>query len=58
MYRNNAFRLQDKAAEQMLVVAAAVGVASCFGAPISGERLPFSILNVEFFIGYIYPSVV
>lgn len=29
---------QDAAAGQMLVVAAAVGVSSCFGAPVSGER--------------------
>lgn len=32
------FSLQDTAAGQMLVVAAAVGVSSCFGAPVSGER--------------------
>lgn len=33
---------QDAAAGQMLVVAAAVGVSSCFGAPVSGERCVFS----------------
>lgn len=31
---------QERAEVQMLVVAAAVGVASCFGAPISGEEAP------------------
>lgn len=29
---------QEKAAGEMLAVAAAVGVAGCFGAPVSGER--------------------
>uniref|UniRef100_A0A3P8UZF6 Chloride channel K n=1 Tax=Cynoglossus semilaevis TaxID=244447 RepID=A0A3P8UZF6_CYNSE len=30
---------KDKAAKEMMVVSAAVGVAGCFGAPISGDKL-------------------
>lgn len=38
--RHTVFLVQERADGEMLVVAAAVGVASCFGAPISGESAP------------------
>nr|XP_046253152.1 chloride channel K isoform X3 [Scatophagus argus] len=39
---------KDKAAEEMLVVAAAVGVASCFGAPISGVLFAMEVMCSHF----------
>lgn len=46
--KQNEFPLQGAAAGQMLVVAAAVGVSSCFGAPVSGERCVVFIPTVCF----------
>uniref|UniRef100_A0A3B4TEW5 Chloride channel K n=1 Tax=Seriola dumerili TaxID=41447 RepID=A0A3B4TEW5_SERDU len=39
---------KDKAAGEMLVVAAAVGVASCFGAPVSGVLFSVEVMSSHF----------
>ncbi|XP_040908182.1 chloride channel K [Toxotes jaculatrix] len=46
---------KDKAAGEMLVVAAAVGVASCFGAPISGVLFSVEVMCSHFSLRYYVP---
>ncbi|XP_071331062.1 chloride channel K [Trachinotus anak] len=46
---------KDKAAGEMLVVAAAVGVASCFGAPISGVLFSVEVMSSHFALRHYLP---
>eukprot|EP00064_Thunnus_orientalis_P013849 superscaffoldBa00002317_g13890 len=45
----------EKTAGEMLVVAAAVGVASCFGAPISGVLFSVEVMSSHFALKNYYP---
>ncbi|KAM9855198.1 chloride channel K [Aulostomus maculatus] len=46
---------EEKATGEMLVVAAAVGVASCFGAPISGVLFSVEVMSSHFALRNYYP---
>ncbi|KAM7404367.1 hypothetical protein PAMP_011719 [Pampus punctatissimus] len=46
---------KEEAAGEMLVVAAAVGVASCFGAPISGVLFSVEVMSFHFAVKNYYP---
>ncbi|AWP09321.1 Chloride channel protein isoform 2 [Scophthalmus maximus] len=46
---------KDKAAGEMLVVAAAVGVASCFGAPVSGVLFSVEVMSSHFALTHYVP---
>ncbi|KAM7410953.1 hypothetical protein PAMA_021087 [Pampus argenteus] len=46
---------KEEAAGEMLVVAAAVGVASCFGAPISGVLFSVEVTSFHFAVKNYYP---
>ncbi|XP_067447684.1 chloride channel K isoform X2 [Thunnus thynnus] len=46
---------EEKTAGEMLVVAAAVGVASCFGAPISGVLFSVEVMSSHFALKNYYP---
>uniref|UniRef100_A0A7N8XQG9 Chloride channel K n=1 Tax=Mastacembelus armatus TaxID=205130 RepID=A0A7N8XQG9_9TELE len=45
----------DKAAGEMMVVAAAVGVASCFGAPVSGVLFSVEVMSSHFAVKHYVP---
>uniref|UniRef100_A0A674N7D8 Chloride channel K n=1 Tax=Takifugu rubripes TaxID=31033 RepID=A0A674N7D8_TAKRU len=47
--------IQDAAAGQMLVVAAAVGVSSCFGAPVSGVLFSVEVMSSHFALKHYCP---
>uniref|UniRef100_A0A3Q3J1J2 Chloride channel protein n=1 Tax=Monopterus albus TaxID=43700 RepID=A0A3Q3J1J2_MONAL len=47
--------VRDKAAGEMLVVAAGVGVASCFGAPISGVLFSVEVMSSHFAVKHYVP---
>ncbi|XP_008293499.1 chloride channel K [Stegastes partitus] len=46
---------KERAADEMLVVAAAVGVASCFGAPISGVLFSVEVMTSHFAVRHYCP---
>uniref|UniRef100_A0A7N8WLF6 Chloride channel K n=1 Tax=Mastacembelus armatus TaxID=205130 RepID=A0A7N8WLF6_9TELE len=46
---------KDKAAGEMMVVAAAVGVASCFGAPVSGVLFSVEVMSSHFAVKHYVP---
>ncbi|XP_060914361.1 chloride channel K [Labrus mixtus] len=46
---------KDKADKEMLVVAAAVGVASCFGAPVSGVLFSVEVMSSHFTLRHYFP---
>ncbi|XP_028308619.1 chloride channel K [Gouania willdenowi] len=54
-YLNKLCKEKDKGAEEMLAAAAAVGVSSCFGAPISGVLFSMEIMSSHFALRYYCP---
>ncbi|KAL2103587.1 hypothetical protein ACEWY4_000455 [Coilia grayii] len=48
---------EQKPKQEMLVVSAAVGVASCFGAPISGVLFSVEVMGTHYAVRDYYPSL-